>query len=188
MNDQARYGQVVTALHSVAQDLTKLESNESICRRTIVAAENLLDFDISIIALAENDMLHPAAVSTEMPLDEYDSMSVNEGIAGETYRTGKSFLIDYMLERELALDETPWRSCISIPVGEHGNFQAVDEAPEAFDEQDLQLAELLISHTANHLDRVATNESLAEKMSGWRNLRGLSLTISAIHSMLLEGA
>ena len=68
-----------------------------------------------------------------------------------------------MWENELALDDTPWRSGISIPVGEHGNFQAVDETPGAFDEEDLQLAELLMSHTTNHLDRVATTESLAQK-------------------------
>ena len=89
LKDQARYEQVVTALHSVAQDLTEMESREAICRRTIDAAENLLDFDFSIIALAEKEMLHPVAVSTELPLDEYDSMSVNEGIAGETYQKGK---------------------------------------------------------------------------------------------------
>lgn len=163
MSEQTQYETVVRALHSVANDLIEMETRESICRRTIEAAENLLDFDFSIIALEDDGMLHPAAVSTEMPLDEYEPMSVHEGIAGETYRTGESYLIDDLTTCEIAREDTPWRSGISLPVAEHGNFQAVDEEPGAFDEQDLQLAELLISHTASHLSRVATKESLEQK-------------------------
>jgi len=160
MDDRQRYERVVTALHSVANDLVEMDSRESICRRTIDAAENLLDFDFSIIALEEEGVLHPRAVSTGMPLEEYESMSIHEGIAGETYRTGDSFLIEDTATSEIAREVSPWRSGISLPVGDHGNFQAVDEAPNAFDERDLQLAELLVTHTRNHLDRVATNETL----------------------------
>lgn len=163
IDDRKQYEDVVTALHEVANDLTRMETSERICRRTIDAAENLLDFDFSIIALAEDGLLEPTAVSTEMPLDEYEPMAIHEGIAGETYRTGKSFRIDDISAYDEDHPDTPWRSVLSLPVGNHGNFQAVDETAGAFDERDLQLAELLITHTANHLDRVATQRSLEQK-------------------------
>ncbi|MFW5905654.1 MAG: sensor histidine kinase, partial [archaeon] len=163
MSDRNQYERVMAALHSVANDLTEIDSRERICRRTIEAAEHLLDFDFSIIALEDDGMLRPAAVSTEMSIDEYDTMSIHDGIAGETYRTERSFLIEDTTKKEMVQGETPWRSIISLPVGQHGNFQAVDEAVGAFGEQDLRLAELLVTHTANHLDRVAAKESLEEQ-------------------------
>ncbi|MFW5950198.1 MAG: GAF domain-containing sensor histidine kinase [archaeon] len=160
MDDGSRYGRVVTALHSVANDLMEIESRDRICRRTIEAAENLLDFDSSIIALEEDGMLHPRAVSSKMPLSEYEPLSIHEGLAGKTYRTGESFLIEDITECDISAKSPQWRSGISLPVGDYGNFQAVDEDPGAFDQQDLQLAELLLMHTVNHLNRVATREQL----------------------------
>jgi signal transduction histidine kinase len=53
-----------------------------------------------------------------------------------------------------------FRSGISVPIGDHGNFQAVAEEPAAFDREDLELAELLVDRARSALDRVEREREL----------------------------
>jgi PAS domain S-box-containing protein len=146
--------QALTGLHSIAVDLATLDSVEAICERTVEASENVLDFDLSIIDIEVDGDLRKAAISEEIPLADTRTMSVDEGLAGKTYRTGESTLAADLRDVEAADPLGPYRSCISIPLGEHGVFQAVAEEAAAFDESDLELAELLVSHTTSALDRL----------------------------------
>lgn len=158
--ERGRYKQAVEELHYVASDFAQIDSRGKICQRTIDTAENLLDFDLSIIALEEDRVLQPKAVSSGLSPDEFDSMSISEGIAGKTYRTGESYLIDDLTTWEKANPQGPWKSVISLPIGDYGNFQALNQERSAFDEEDLQLAELLTTHAANHLDRITHKAQL----------------------------
>ncbi|WP_049905837.1 MULTISPECIES: GAF domain-containing protein [Halorubrum] len=158
--DNIEYQQAVSELHNVASELAEMDSQDDICHRIIDAAETLLDFDFSIVALEEGGRLCPKAVSSELEPDEFDTMSIHDGVAGRSYRTGESYLIDNTREHEEADPRGPWMSAISLPVGEFGNFQAVNEDVGAFNEQDLQLAELLITHASHHLSRIANKEEL----------------------------
>lgn len=153
-NESDRYERAIAELHTVANDLAEIDSQTDICRRTIDAAENLLEFDLSILAIEDGGRLHPKAVSSGLSSDEFESMSTQEGIAGKTYRTGEKYLIDDLSEWEESNSKGEWVSGISLPVGSHGNFQAVETEAGAFDERDLQLADLLVTHTANHLSRL----------------------------------
>lgn len=92
------YEQVVSELHYVASELAEMDSQEDVCQRIIEASETLLDFDLSIVALAEDGRLQPTAVSSALHPDEFDAMSIHEGIAGKTFRTGESFLIEDLTE------------------------------------------------------------------------------------------
>ncbi|WP_048077781.1 HAMP domain-containing sensor histidine kinase [Halorubrum sp. AJ67] len=162
-NGDIRYEQVVSKLHDVASELAKRDSREEICQQIIDSAETLLDFDLSVVALEEDGQLHPKFVSSGLEPDEFDAMSIDEGIAGKTYRTGESYLIEDITEWEEANPQGSWISAISLPIGEFGNFQAVSKEADAFNEQDLQLAELLITHASHHLDRVANKEELEQQ-------------------------
>lgn len=157
------YEQAVSELHNVANELARMDSQADVCHRIIDAAETLLDFGFSIIAFEEDGQLCPQAVSSEMEPDEFDTMSIHDGVAGKAYRTGESILIENLTEHEEAEPKGPWMSAISLPVGEFGNFQAVDEEIGAFSEQDLQLAELLITHASHHLSRIADKEELQRR-------------------------
>ncbi|QAU14155.1 PAS domain S-box protein [Halorubrum sp. BOL3-1] len=152
--------QKLTALNDVAGDLITSKSVEQVCERTIEASEQILDFDMSVIALEDSGMLSPVAVSKNIPPAGMADMSVTQGISGKTYRTGKSFLINRMTAHEDADPQGPYKSAISLPIGDHGNFQAVATTSDAFDEKDLELGELLINHTENALERLAHEQRL----------------------------
>lgn len=152
--------QKLTALNDVADVLTASESIEEVCERTIDASNDILDFDMSLISIEDGGVLTPVAVSDDISPTEMTDMPVDNGIAGKTYRSGESFLIDDVSEHEDADPQGPYKSLISLPVGDHGNFQAAHRSIGAFDESDLELAELLISHTASALDRLSHEEQL----------------------------
>jgi PAS domain S-box-containing protein len=152
--DRIEREQKLTALHDVATALERDDSVESVCERTVGASERILEFDLSVVDIEDDGYLEKAAISEEIPEGATARMSVESGLAGETYRTGESMLVGDLAECEVAEPQGPYRSAVSIPVGDHGVFQAVAEEPGAFDEADLELAELLVRHAENALDRL----------------------------------
>ncbi|NHX37426.1 MULTISPECIES: histidine kinase N-terminal 7TM domain-containing protein [Haloferacaceae] len=57
-------------------------------------------------------------------------------------------------------DGDEYRSLLSAPVGEYGVVQAFSVAPEAFDDRDQQIIDLLLSHVETALERVAVEDEL----------------------------
>jgi PAS domain S-box-containing protein len=155
-----QYQRRLTALHDVADALAASESVEAVCDRTIDASREILEFDMSLITIEDGGVLSPVAVSEDVSPEGLAEMPVDEGIAGKTYRTGNSFLIDDIEASPDANPQGPYRSGLSVALGDHGNFQAVSETTDAFDETDLELAELLLRHTENALDRLAHERRL----------------------------
>ncbi|MFP9061954.1 sensor histidine kinase [Natrialbaceae archaeon A-chndr2] len=142
-------------LHNVALDLQNCETIDEICTRTVEAAENVLAFDLCLIALEEGGELPVRAQSSELSPDGVTpTMSIDEGIAGRTYRTQQSYLIDDISSVSEANSQGPYQSGISVPIGDKGILQAVSEKPEFFTENELQLVELLASHTQSALKRI----------------------------------
>ncbi|MFW6017824.1 MAG: GAF domain-containing protein [Halapricum sp.] len=163
ITDRCRRERKVTALHDVAVDLETRGSVEYVCERTIDASRDILEFDLSLIDLEADGVLSTVALSEDVSPDETARMSIEEGIAGKTYRTGESIVIDDINNHEEAKPQGPFRSGMSIPIGDHGVFQVVAEEPGSFDESDLELAELLISHTESALDRLDRQRELERK-------------------------
>ena len=155
--------EVLKALHSIATEIPTCESREEVCRRTIEAAQTILEFDLCVINLEEDGWLPIAATSDGLPPDGVTTMSVDEGIVGRTYRTGESFRFDDVREVEGANPQGPYRSAVSVPVGDLGVFQAVSEGEGVFDEEDRELAELLVAHTAQALERLEGERELREQ-------------------------
>lgn len=153
----------LTALHDVADELTTSESVEAVCQRTIEASEEILDFDLSAIDIARNGRMEKFAVSTGTPPEGSKTMPIEEGIVGKTYRTGESYLFDDVRTVEEANPQGPYRGAISIAIGDHGVFQAVAHEPGVFDESDLELAELLVTHAENALTRIEREQALEQR-------------------------
>ncbi|MGM0448165.1 MAG: GAF domain-containing protein, partial [Methanobacteriota archaeon] len=52
------------------------------------------------------------------------------------------------------------RSAISVPIGRYGVFQAVSDGYAAFEERDVEFAELIASHAADAIERIETETAL----------------------------
>ncbi len=161
-----KYQDKIRTLHQLAFDLTKSNSEEEIHRLSIGAAESILDFPFGFISEVEGEWFHAKAVSSRFPetADDMEPKHISSGIVGKTYRTGESYVCNDMEQNSEADPARPdFRSILSVPIGEQGVFQAVSRQPGAFDDEDLELAELLVAHLNQNLERMRSQRRLKER-------------------------
>ncbi len=154
-----------TALHDVASTLEECRSEEEVFRTAVEVAEDVLEFDVCAIDRVEDDWLVKAALSSKLTdADIRQRFSIDEGIVGKTYRNGRTYRIGNVAANPDAQPvEDRFRSVLSVPIGDRGVFQAVSTEPDAFDRGDRELAELLVTHVADALDRMAFESRLREE-------------------------
>jgi PAS domain S-box-containing protein len=158
---EKRRRETLEALHAAATRIQGAETVEAACQRTVDEAANVLDFDLCTVLLRDGEWLVPRANSADAPADGSRRMGLDQGLAGETHRSGQSRLVDDARSDETAdpAKET-YLSGLSVPVGEYGVFQAVGTETGAFDADDVELAELLVTHTASTLDQIEREREL----------------------------
>ncbi|KXB07209.1 hypothetical protein AKJ51_01855 [candidate division MSBL1 archaeon SCGC-AAA382A20] len=151
----------VRELHETAYKLEGVGSKDEICQIAVDAAEEILEFSFcSIDLLEEGGKLVVKAVSTEVGSGDYwEKYPEEAGIAGETLLNNESYLVDDLHTKEDAEPvKEEYRSAISVPIKDKGVFQAISTETRHFDERDLELAELLMDHVSEALERVQTAE------------------------------
>ncbi|WP_158293601.1 ATP-binding protein [Halorubrum sp. GN12_10-3_MGM] len=160
ITERNRREQKLTALHDVAEELAACETVDAVCDRTVQASKEILSFDLSVVSLKDGDLLKPRAISEAVAPDGLAAMSVSEGLVGKTYRTGESYVFDDLTTVPEANPQGPYKSAISVPIGDHGTFQAVAQTENAFTDVDCELTELLVRHTENAIDRLHREQAL----------------------------
>ncbi len=151
----------IRKLHQTALKMNASQSEEEICQIVVRTAEELLNLNICDISLVRGEKLAPMAASSRVKSEESREMSVNEGLAGKTYRTGRTYNIGDVTESsEIDPSDSPFRSVISIPLQNIGVFQAVSEEKNAFSREDQELAELLITHAATSLENLSSQKEI----------------------------
>lgn len=154
-----------TALHDVASTLEECRSEAAVFETAVEAAEDVLEFDVCAIDRVEGDWLVKAALSSTLAdADIRERFSIDEGVVGKTHRNGRTYRIgDLGADPDAEPVEEGFRSVLSVPVGDRGVFQAVSTEADAFDRSDKELAELLVAHVADALDRMAFESRLREE-------------------------
>ncbi len=155
----------IETLHGVVSRLEACETESEVFSLTVDAAEGVLNFDVCAVDAVRGDRLVKQAISADVPEEEYTAeTSVEEGIAGRTHREGRTVRIDDLADEPEATDgDGRFRSILSAPIGDRAVFQAASTEPAAFDRADQELAELLLSHVADALERIAFEDRLREE-------------------------
>ena len=160
ITESKQHVSTVADLHQVATELATCETEDEILERTVEAAESLLEFERAGIATEEDGRLRIEVMSDGIRMDDPPTMDLDEGIAGRTYQSGNSYIIDNIDDVEQARPQTGMCAAISVPIGDHGVFQVIDDREGAFDEQDRDLAELLVQHTETALTLLEREQEL----------------------------
>ena len=161
---QKEHERALEALHGMATTIQAAETVERACELTVTAAADILEFEMCSVIIQEDDQLVPYAVSEGAQPDGARTVDIEEGLAGKTFETGESYVVDEVRPDD---DTSPAfeaiESGLSVPIGEHGVFQAVSTEQGGFDEEDITLAELLVSHTTTAIDRIEREDALTRK-------------------------
>ncbi|ELY60468.1 HTR-like protein [Natronococcus amylolyticus DSM 10524] len=159
--ERTRHRTVLESLHEIATTIQTAESVDAVCERTVDAAADVLEFDLCSLLLCEDEWLVPRATSANAPTDGSRPMRLDQGLAGKTFESGESFLVDEVTpDGDADPAKDCYRSGFSVPVGDAGVFQAASTETSAFDAQDVEFAELLVSHTANAIERLEREAAL----------------------------
>ena len=154
----------IEQLHRAATEIVACRTEEEATRRTVQAAEEILEFDVCVLTLKEGEWFVPVAVSSEMPDGGVRRYREDEGLLGKTHRTGESQRVDDVLADETADPaDKAYRSGISVPIGEFGVFQATATETGGFDDDDVELAETLMAHLEETLRRIDTESQLRDR-------------------------
>jgi len=151
----------ITSLHGVAMRLASVSDADDIYAETVEAAERILNLDICFAFAAEATRFVPRAQSSTPTDRKLRPVPKDAGAMGETFRTGESHrAVDMELHAFGRPEFGNYRSGLSVAIGSFGVFQAVSEQTGAFDEIDLELAELLVAHTNAALQRLSFERRL----------------------------
>ncbi len=176
ITDRIKAHTKIRELHNIAAELGSVQAESDIYKMTVEAAERILEFDVCSLDIVEEDKLVVKATSSGVPEGGSKTASLSDsGIAGIVYKTQETHITpDINNEPEAKPVDSKYKSALTVPVGEFGVFQAVATKKDKFGQKDLQMAELLISHTTTALKRLEAEKEIRylgfhDKLTGLYN-------------------
>ena len=164
VTERKKKEEVIKKLHDIALNFKDLDEEKEVCKKTVEVAKELLDFEFCIVRLAENKMLIPRAYTDNVNRKLEPRQIMEDSISAKTYREGKSIIVENIENNPEAKPiASTFKSGISVPIGGYGVFQAIATKTNDFNQENLELAELLISHTAAALERIYAQEEIKFK-------------------------
>ncbi|MEZ3114524.1 sensor histidine kinase [Halobaculum sp. MBLA0147] len=157
-------------LHETARELMTAGDTATVAATATDAAHEVLGLTANgvFLAASEEDRLVPVGVTAEAreavgaEVPELDSGSV----AWDVYVDGEPELHDDVRRDERVTDpQTPIRSMLVLPLGDHGVFVAASTTVGAFDEADLSLARVFAANVEAALDAADRQARLRRRES-----------------------
>ncbi len=148
----------IKELYDASSIISGIGDFEELYDEVIDIANKILDFDACTIFIEEKGKLIVKA-STETELVDDFEMPLDQGVAGKTYRNNKSYLTrDITEETDADPTDSELRSGVSVPIANLGVFQAESYEVGYYDQEDLEIAELLVSHIEEAVQRMKIEE------------------------------
>lgn len=165
----------IESLHKVATKMVTYHQREKVYNLTVEAAERILNFNICILSIKEDDQLSAKNTSSNVRVSDCSDIPCTSGFPGKSFQNNQSYLIED-IDESSAIDHiekmNEYKSTLCVPINGFGVFQVVSKEVAAFDQNDLKLTELLISHTIAALERINSEEKI-KYMNFHDNLTGL---------------
>lgn len=152
----------IEELHAVATDLESCQLNDELFELMREASKEILGFDWCTLYVLKEGKFVTAMTSEESPVVVGEKpFTQGESKAREVLERGESNLVEDLHaidEGEPTTDRI--RAALQVPVGDIGVYNAAHERPGMFDQDDVELAELLASSVAEAYDRINAQERL----------------------------
>jgi len=163
---RARYRDRVEALHASTREMLSASTPAEVSEVVVETARTVLDQPMTGVWLAaegDTPRLDPVVATDEARdlLGELPTFSPGDSLAWRAYETGET-------RKYGDLSDTPGRynadtklqSELVVPIGEVGVLTCGATVPDAFDDTDVTLANLLAANAATAIERVRREEAL----------------------------
>jgi PAS domain S-box-containing protein len=187
ITERKRFEQTLTALHKSSRELLQMETADAVAESVLRTTTDVLGIQGAGIYRydEETDELAPAAVS-EYVADLFGELPTfeagDEAVTWRAFAEGETVAFEDVSETDLTYrDDATLRSGLWIPLGDHGVLAVVSSEPDAFDDDDRTLADLLAATTEAALDRV---ERERERRRHEEELKSQNERLDAFASML----
>jgi len=174
-----RRQQRIEALHDTTRELMHAESREGVAELVVETTRDLLGFPISGVFLYDesDDCLRPGAVTDQAraTLGEIPTFSGGDSLIWTVFESGEQRVFDDVSTHPDRYNpETPLKSEILLPLGDHGVLAAASTDAAAFEDASVSLLQTLAANVEEALSRLDRE----------RELR----TLTERHELALEGA
>jgi PAS domain S-box-containing protein len=165
ITDSKRRETRLEALNATTHDLMAAETRDEVAEIGVNAADEILGMEASAIHLydEQRSALVPRAVTdavTEL-IGDPPTFTAGDSIAWRVYEASEPLAVDDVQDDpDIYNPESPVRSELHLPLGDHGILMAGSDTPAAFDQQDLVFGELLAGNVAAALEQVEQTEQL----------------------------
>jgi PAS domain S-box-containing protein len=164
ITDRKEHERALAALHEAATDIEAADTEADVYDTLTDVADDILDFALVAVDVLEDDALVQKAWTLDDTGDYYEETSLDEDtLATRAYRRQETIVADDLRNYAITPADPEYLSALTVPIGEHGTFQTVSREIGAFDETDRELAELLVGHAREALQRLEQERSLREQ-------------------------
>ncbi|WP_254547371.1 GAF domain-containing protein [Halomarina pelagica] len=185
--------QVLATLRETTHQLFEVTTKSEMSHIAVDAAREVLAFPIMGIHLYEESSgsLQPAAGTTEATelFDGLPSFSETgtPSIAWRVFAEGEPvYMGDVTTQDDVYNTETPIRSEILLPLGDHGVMIIGLPEQDAFTDEDIEFAELLATYVESAFDRIDQTQQLQEHRREVQHLTRLQTVMREIEQAILE--
>jgi PAS domain S-box-containing protein len=158
-----RHEHLLEALHDATRKMMAATTRQAVAEIAVTTAEDVLDMELNGVWLDEAGVLRPVAISDvgDELFESAPTYDGGESLAWEAFESGEMQRYD-RVDRVPGVynPETPIRSELLLPLGEHGVLTVGATEPGAFDDRDVSLAKLLAANTEAALERAAREREL----------------------------
>lgn len=163
--DEAENQCQLRALHETTRRLMNARTHQEIADITTEAARNVLRLSVNGVYFHDeaSDRLVPVAITRrgEALFDETPTFERGDGIVWTVFRTGRPQVYDDVTADPDAYNpDTPIRSELVLPLGDHGVFVAGSTDVADFEDRTVSLANVLAANVERALDRASRQDEL----------------------------
>jgi len=166
--ERQRFEERLEGLHEISQQLLAAETTTDVAEITIEMGLDLFDLPVSAFWEydASEDVLRAVAETDEAVriVGEAPTFERGDALLWESFDSGELRHYEDLAEQpEVSNPETPLRSEVHLPCGNHGIITSAATEPRAFDEIDIESLRLLEALVTEAITAVKREERLAER-------------------------
>lgn len=155
------------ALHEATRHLMAAEVHNEVAGIGVNAAAEIIGLDANAVHLINDDgQLEPVAAtaSARELVGDIPTFEQGDSIAWRVYERGEATAVpDVRLEEDVQNPETPIRSELYLPLGEHGLLIAASATVDAFNESDIVAGRVLAANMEAALAAVERDKQLRDR-------------------------